>query len=122
MKNAELKVEVTTKANEFIDSFLKPTYIKPHDANEQFNYITNVYGKWYHNYFYFCTWYRHPGPEPDDQAPGFEAKFARMEYVGGNRFNLSFMRHTGQWIELYYDQSLDECLTAIKEDPFFIAG
>ena len=46
-------------------------------------------------------------------------KFARLEYVEGNRFNLSYMRHTGEWIEVYPDLSLDQCLATIKDDPLF---
>ncbi len=37
-----------------------------------------------------------------------------MEYAGNHRFHLSFMRHTGQWVELYTGLSLDECLAAIR--------
>ena len=52
-------------------------------------------------------------------SPFFEAKFARMEYIGGGHFNLAFMRHTGQWIEIFQDLSLDDCLGAIRDDPWF---
>lgn len=31
-----------------------------------------------------------------------------MEYVGDNKFNLSYMRHTEQWWELYEGLLLDE--------------
>jgi hypothetical protein len=30
------------------------------------------------------------------------------------------MRYIGHWIELYSDLSVDQCLQAIKDDPFFI--
>jgi len=43
--------------------------------------------------------------------------FARMGYVGDGLFDLSFMRHTEQWSELYQNLSLDECLEAVKNDP-----
>jgi hypothetical protein len=76
-----------------------------------------MYGKWYHRYFYFCATYCVPGPNAT--VPSFEAKFARMEYAGNNRFHLAFMRHTGQWVEMYTGLSLDECLAAIRDDPFF---
>jgi len=29
------------------------------------------------------------------------------------------MRHTGQWVELYDALSVDECLQAIRDDPWF---
>jgi hypothetical protein len=112
-----LKREVTTKANELIEAVLKPKHIQPPPENPQFNYIVDMYGKWYHRYFYFCATYCVPGPNAT--VPSFEAKFARMEYAGNNRFHLAFMRHTGQWVEMYTGLSLDECLAAIRHDPFF---
>jgi hypothetical protein len=42
-----------------------------------------------------------------------------MEYMGYGRFALSFMRYTGKWVELYTDLSIDECLSAIQDEPFF---
>jgi len=93
-----LKREVTTKANELIETVLKPKHIQPPPENPQFNSIGDMYGKWSHRYFYFCATYCVPGPNAT--VPGFEAKFARMEYAGNNRFHLAFMRHTGQWVEM----------------------
>src|SRR2546428_10231332 len=107
---ATLKMEVTAKANELIETVLKPQHIKPPPDNPQFNYIVDIYGKWYHSYFYFCAKYCVSGP--DALVPDFEAKFARLQYAGNNLFHLSFLRHTGEWIQLYSDLPLDECLTA----------
>ena len=112
-----LKRAVTTKANELIETVLKPKHIQPPPENPQFNYIVDIYGKWYHRYFYFCATYCVPGPNAT--VPSFEAKFARMEYAGNNCFHLAFMRHTEQWVEMYTGLSLDECLAAIRDDPFF---
>jgi hypothetical protein len=112
-----LKMEVTTKANELIETVLKSKYIQPPPENPQFNYIVYIYGKWYHKAFYFCADYRVAGPHPIE--PGFEAKFARMQYAGNRRFHLSFMRHTGQWIQLYTDLTVDECIETIRDDPYF---
>src|SRR6202163_4316702 len=50
-----LKMEVTTKANELIETVLKPRYIQPPPENPQFNYIVDIYGKWYQRYFYLCA-------------------------------------------------------------------
>ncbi len=113
-----VKMDVAAKANELIEAILKPKHIQAPPDNPQFNYIVDLYGKWYHRYFYFCATYCSPGPHAI--APGFEAKFARIEYAGQNRFYLSFLRHTGAWIEPYHSLSLDDCLTTIRDDPFFI--
>jgi hypothetical protein len=112
-----LKMEVTTKANELIETVLKPRHIQPPPENPQFNYISDIYGKWYRKAFYFSAEYRVAGPNPT--VPTFEAKFARMQYAGNQRFHLSYMRYTGQWIELYTNLTVDECIETIRDDPFF---
>ena len=112
-----VKTEVTTKANALIEKILKPQHIQPPPDNPQFNYVIDIYGKWYQRYFYICATYHVPGPNAT--MPSFEAKMARIEYAGNNRFQLSFMRHTGQWVKLYTDVSLDECLASIRDEPFF---
>ncbi len=113
-----VKTEVTTKANELIETVLKPQHIQPPPEHPQFNYIVDISGKWYQRYFYLYATYH--VPDPDAAIPSFEAKFARMEYAGNHRFHLSFPRHTGQWVELYTDLSLDECLASIRDEPFFL--
>jgi len=105
------KAEVEAKATELVNTVLKPAHIKPPRKNQQFNYITDIYTKWYRSYFYFCATYACPGPYA--LSPTFESKFARMEYVKGQRFNLSYMRHTGEWLEIYQDLTLDQCLAII---------
>ncbi len=112
-----LKMEVTTKANELIETVLKPKNIHPPPENPQFNYIVNIYGKLYHKAFYFSAEYRVAGPNPIE--PSFEVKFARMQYAGNHRFHLSYMRHTGQWIQLYTDLTVDECIETVRDDPNF---
>jgi hypothetical protein len=115
-----LKAEVTTRVNEFIDSVLKPRYIKAPNEKPQFNYIVDISSKWYQSYCYLCSQYC--CPSPDALVPGFEHKFARMQYAGNNHFHLSFMRYNGEWVPLYADQTLDECLTAIKDEDYFVIG
>ena len=112
-----IKAEAEAKAAVLIDTVLKPTHIKPPREKERFNYIVDIYAKWYRSYFYFCATYACPGP--DALSPTFESKFARLEYVGGQRFNHSYMRYTDEWLEIFQDLSLDECLAAIKDGgPF----
>ncbi len=113
-----VKIEVQTKADQLIETVLKPKHVQPPPRDNDFNYIVDLFGRWYRHYFYFCAKYRSPGPNAI--APFFETKFARLEYAGGNRFHLSFMRHTDEWVQLYLNVSLDECLAAVKDDPWFI--
>lgn len=113
-----IKCTVENKATELIESILKPKHIKPHPEDNTFNYIVDIYSKWYRSYFYFIA--KYSCPSPNAISPFFESKFARMEYIGNEHFNLSYMRHTEQWWEIYPDLSVDECLDAIREEPHFL--
>jgi hypothetical protein len=106
------------KATQLVESFLKPKYIKVTPTDEKFIYIVDIYTKWYRNYFYFYSKYISLSPKAI--SPFFETKFARLEYAGNDHFNLSYMRHTGQWLEIYIGLSVDECLAAVKDDPHFL--
>lgn len=113
---AALRTRVEQQAQELVERFLKPEYIRP-PPGRQLNYIIDIFTKWYRSYFYFCAKYRSPGPRA--LSPDFETRFARMTYVGRSRFSLSYMRHTGEWFEIYQNLTLEECLSAIKEDGSF---
>ena len=113
-----IKAEVEKKSNELVEFVLKPKYIKLPPQDKRFNYLVDIFTKWYRNYFYFCSKYNCPGPNAI--SPCFEDRFARLEYVKDNNFNLSYMRHTGQWWEIRTGLSLDECLAAIRDEPHFI--
>lgn len=113
-----LKDEVDTKATELIEKTLKPRHVKPPPEGSHFNYVTDITLKWIGSTCYFISIYACPGPNAI--APTFEEKFARLEYVGDAKFTLSFMRHTGKWVALFTGISMDECLKAIQDDPWFM--
>ncbi|MFC1833217.1 hypothetical protein ACFL2Q_00615 [Thermodesulfobacteriota bacterium] len=112
-----VKAELSQKAQQLIEEHLRPEHVKPPPKTPQFNYIIDLATKWYQSYFYFCSTYA--CPHPDAISPTFESRFARLGYQGQDRFNLAYMRHNGKWNEILFDLSLDECLTAMKEDPHF---
>ena len=113
-----VKAHVQKKADHLIQSTLKPKHIEPPPKDARFNYIVDIYSKWYQSYFYFCATYRCPAPNSISEF--FESRFARLEYVGNETFSLSYMRHTGQWIELFTNLSLDECLESIRSEPHYL--
>jgi hypothetical protein len=113
-----VKTYVQEKADHLIQSILKPQHIKPPPKDARLNYIVDIYSKWYQSYFYFCATYR--CPFPNRISDFFESRFARLEYVGNEKFSLSYMRHTGQWIELFTNLSLDECLESIRNEPHYL--
>jgi hypothetical protein len=117
-----VKVGVEIKAIELVDAVLKPEHVvKTPPKNMKWNYIVDIYTKWYRNYFYFCAKYACPGPNA--LSPFFDTGFARLEYAGGvgqqGRFNLSYMRHTGRWWEIRHGLSLEQCLAEIREGGLF---
>jgi hypothetical protein len=112
-----IKIAVENKANELVSTALKPGYIQPPPENPKYNYITDIYTKWHGSYFYFYATYC--CPFPNAILPTFDTGFARMEYIGKNQFSLSYMRHTGQWYEIYSELSLDECLVKIRDEEHF---
>jgi hypothetical protein len=112
-----VKAELSQKALKLIDEHLRPEHVQPPPKEPEFNYITELFTKWYQSYFYFCATYA--CPHPDAISPTFETRFARMGHQGQERFNLAYMRHNGQWWEIYWDLTMDECLKAILEDHHF---
>jgi hypothetical protein len=112
-----VKAELKQKADSLIQNVLKPEYIKPPPEDSTFNYIVDIFSKWYRGYFYFCSTYNCPGPTAI--SPSFNDNFARLEYVGRDKFNLAYMRHTGQWFEIGLDLSLQECLDEIEKGHHF---
>ena len=112
-----LKQEAETKTNTLIETILKPRYVQPPPEHPQFNYIEEIDVRWHGSTLFFCAQYRVVGPYAI--AETFEARFARMKYAGRNLFDLAFMRHTGQWIELHKGLTVDACLDTIRDDAWF---
>jgi len=113
-----IKQEVDQKAGDLIEIVLKPKHIQPTPEGHQLNFLVDITTKWLGSKCFFISIYSSPGPHAI--SPTFETKFARMEYVRNAKFALSFMRHTGKWVELYDALSVDECLKAIQDDPWFV--
>ena len=110
------KASISAKAAKLIDN-LKPKHIRDPDPGNDFNYLVDIFGNWHGRYFYFCSKYN--SPAANALSPSFELKFARIECAGSDSFNLSYMRHTGQWIEVFQGLTLDQCLDEIGNNPIF---
>ena len=113
-----IKNTLSEKADKIIENILKPEYIKLPPTDNDFNYLVEIYSKWYRNYFYFCAKYN--CPSPNARLDSFETRFARMEYVGSENFTLSYMRHTEQWWEIYQEIPMIKSLKIITDEPHFI--
>jgi len=108
---------VERRAQELIDSTLKPRHIQPPPQKAELNYLVDISCKWRGPFFYFCSQYCSPGPRA--LSPFFESKFARLQYAGDERFNLAYFRHTGQWWEIAQLLSPEECLSEIEAGGLF---
>ena len=115
---ATVKQDIQSKADELLEKVLIPRHIKPPEPDQRLNYITKLYTKWYRHYFYFCASYNVTGPNAI--RPSFETKFARLEYVADDRFNMAYMRYTEQWQEVAYGVPLAKALAMIEQDPLFM--
>jgi hypothetical protein len=112
-----LKDEVTQRATALVDTVLKPARVLRPPPDMQWNYLVNLYTRWYAGYFYFCGTLRCPAPNCLSEF--FDLRFTRLEYTGNGRFNLAYMRHTDQWATVFYDLTLDECLEQIAANELF---
>jgi hypothetical protein len=111
-----VKIEVSQRSQKLIDEW-KPQYIQPPPEDMRWNCIVDLFTKWHRNYFYFVAKYACPGPTA--MSPFFESLFTRLEYVGEDRFNLSFMRHTGKWVEVEQGITLTTALNSIRSDGLY---
>ena len=114
--SAEVKAEVGAKAGELVEKVLKPKNVRP-PKSEILNHLADIGTKWHGSSFYFIAIYVCP---PGSRPTSFESRFARMEHAGDGRFNLAYTRHTGQWVESNRGLTVDQCLEAICDEPWFI--
>jgi hypothetical protein len=110
------KLVITAECEKLIASVLMPRFL-PEIRPTEFNYPITIYGKWHGNKYRFITRFR--SDHPNSISPEFEAPFARLEYVGRDRFDLSYYRHTGEWFRLLEALSLTEALDMLQRDGHF---
>lgn len=115
------KERIKERCDKFIESVLKPKFISnEQSAVDELNVI-DIYSKWWRNFIHFYAKYRDTRPEPGAEAvePTSDLKLARIEYLGENKYNLAYFRHTGKWWVIFYEISLEECFEAIEDMPHF---
>jgi len=107
------KQEVETFFQPLIEQF-KKQFIKE-KASGPFDYITDIYPKWYRSYFYLCAKYKseHPNRIQDE----YEEKFARLTFIKQGVFDIAYFRHTGQWFPIGENLGLEKCREMILSNP-----
>lgn len=102
------KREITAACERLIEDVLKPRFL-PEIRPTEFNYCVDIFGKWHGTKYRFLQRFRNDRPDRYVE-PEFTTPFARIEYVGRDRFDLAYFRHTEQWWPVDYGVTLDEAL------------
>ena len=110
------KAAITAACETFLAERLWPKFL-PDIRPTEFNYPVALHGNWHGNKYRFFTRYR--SDNPNSLEPEFDAPFARLGYVSRDRFDLSWHRHTGEWVAMYQRLSLADALERIKTESFF---
>jgi hypothetical protein len=111
------KREIGEACETFIENVLKPQFL-PEIRPTQFNYCVDIFGKWYGGKYRFMQRFRNDDRERFVE-PEFDAPFARLDYVGHDRFDLAYFRHTGQWWTVHRGVSLAEALNLFETEGIF---
>lgn len=107
------KSGITAACEALIADRLLPRFL-PEISPTPFNYPVGFHGKWHGKCYRFITRYR--SGFADTLAEEFDAPFSRIEFVGKDRFDLAFFRHTGQWWPIYQGMTLTQALESIATD------
>ena len=113
-----MKDSVSEEGNILIANILKPLFIKPEKETYCSNQVFDIELKWRGNSLYFLAKYNSVGENAI--SPTFESKFARLVFMGDDKFNLSYMRHNDKWFELHTGLSSQNCFKAIATQPYFV--
>jgi hypothetical protein len=107
------KAAISAACETFIADVLRPRFL-PEIRPTQFNYPVAIHGKWLGAKYRFLTRYR--SDDPRSYKPEFDAPFARMDYVGKDRFDLFWHRHTGEWLRMVEGVPLSEAFRLIENE------
>lgn len=110
---ASEKAAIAAACQRFIDDVLKPRFL-PVIRPTAFNYPIDIRGRWHGNRYRFLQRYRSGFPE--NLGEEFDSPFARLDWIGHDRFDIQWHRHTGAWHRLYRDVSLAEALKTLETD------
>lgn len=111
------KAAIGLACERLIRDVLKPRFLAEIRPTE-WNYPIDIFGAWHGRFYRFIQTFRNDRPDRYVE-PEFDHPFARIEYVGPDRFSLSYMRHTGAWWAVYHGLSLEEALATMEAVPIF---
>lgn len=97
----------------FIRDVLKPRFL-PEIKPTEWNYVVDIRGAWAAGRYRFMQRYRSGFEE--NRGEEFDAPFARIDRMARDRFDIHWMRHTGQWWRLYTGVTFAEALRTLETD------
>jgi len=107
------KEKIIKACEALIADFFKPQFL-PNIEPTRWNYVIDIHGAWAGGRYRFMQRYR-SGMEHNN-GEEFDAPFARLDRIGPNKFDICWMRHTGQWQRLYTGETLAEAIHILKSD------
>ena len=111
------KRAITAACERFVENVLRPRFL-PEIRPTEFNYCVDLFGKWHGNKYRFMQRFRNDRPDRYTEQE-FSSPFARLEYVGRDRFDLAFFRHTEKWWPVDLGVTLDEALELLEKDEIY---
>ncbi|PYE99015.1 hypothetical protein BJ122_1465 [Rhodopseudomonas faecalis] len=111
--SASEKAAITIACQRFIDEVLKPRFL-PTVRPTAFYYPIDIVGKWHGRRYRFIQRYR--SGQPETLGEEFDAPFTRLDWIGPDRFDLQWHRHTGTWYRLHHGLTLEQALKTIEAD------
>lgn len=105
------KAEIAAVCERFIADVLKPRFL-PEIRPTDFNYPVDITGKWRGDRYSFIQRYR--SGFADTAGEEFDSAFARLDHVSGERFDLMWHRHTGQWLCFQAGVTVPEALALME--------
>lgn len=107
------KAAISATCERFIAEVLIPRFL-PEIRPTEFNYPIAITGKWRGDKYSFIQRYR--SGFTDNAGEEFDSAFARLDHVSGDRFDLMWLRHTGQWWPFRTGITLVEALRLMETE------
>jgi hypothetical protein len=107
------KQAIVAACETFIRDILKPRFL-PEIRPTRWNYVVDIRGAWAGGRYRFMQRYR-SGME-HNRGEEFDAPFVRIDRMGPDKFDIYWMRHTGQWWRLYKGVPFVEALRILETD------
>lgn len=109
------KQRIIAACEAHIAEVLMPRFL-PEIRETEFNYPVGISGKWHGRHYRFLTRYR--SGYADNKGEEFDVPFARLEWAGRDRFDISYYRHTEKWFPLQRGLTLEKALAKIGQGEF----